>query len=73
MNSVDFKDLKNGDKVIFSNDSFNILGDLPPVGTVLTRKKNWLDDDHTIFFEYEVDGVSDGHFFGSFEVEVVNE
>ena len=72
MKSQEFKELKDGDKVVLTVTR-RLYGDLP-VGSVLTRSKDWLDDDFSVKFTYtKPNGVEDYHFFVCDEVELVKE
>ena len=73
MNAQEFKELKDGDKVALTA-ARRLYGDTLPVGSVLTRSKDWLDDDLSVKFTYtKPDGVEDYHFFVCDEVELVKE
>jgi hypothetical protein len=74
MKFEDFKDMKSGVVVRYTrHNGRDVVDDLPPIGTVMTRKVDWLDDGRCNRFEYEVDGVKDYHFFYHDEVEVIDE
>lgn len=71
MKAQEFNELKDGDKVVLTVARWQ---DSLPVGSVLTRSKDWLDDDLSVKFTYtKPDGVEDYHFFVCDEVELVKE
>lgn len=73
MNAQEFKKLKEGDKVVLTTTHL-WAGDTLPVGSVLTRSKDWLDDELSVKFNYtKLDGFEDYHFFVCDEVELVKE
>lgn len=67
-------DLKNGDQVIFSGSSLGDSNYLPPVGTVFTRRDEWLDDDMCRCFDFiDQNGIKDYHFFYADEIDFIKE
>ena len=63
-----FTSLENGDRVRFIGvGSDRSASDLPPIGSILIRKKDWMDDEHCARFEYE--HGDDFHYFYPDEVE----
>jgi hypothetical protein len=66
-------DLKNGDQLIYTGKNGG-LGGWPPTGTVVTRKKEWLDDQTSVMCTWlDIDGSTDYHFFRSHEIEFIKE
>lgn len=73
MNIQEMNDLKDGDKVVLSKGRKTFDGSLP-AGTILTRKKTWLDDDKSVQFTFvNSEGVVDFHFFKSDEIDFIKE
>ena len=68
-----FKSLKSGDKVKFVKLISLHDGELPPIGSTLTKRSSWLDDGEANAFDFEVDGVADFHFFYAEEVELIEQ
>lgn len=66
-------ELKDGDKVVLSKGR-RTFDDSLPAGTILTRKKTWLDDDLSVQFTY-VNKAGDGdfHFFTNDEIDFIKE
>lgn len=62
--------LKTGDKVIY-NDHHGWR--TCTKGTVLTRKEGWLDDDHSVRFNFTDNDINDFHFFTAEEVDLIKE
>lgn len=65
----ELNDLKEGDQVAF-NAAFRCLGQ-PERGTILTRKKCWMDDDLCVRFNFTVGDKEDFHYFNHAEVEFI--
>lgn len=61
MTPQELKNLKDGDTVTFNGKRRGVYEPLIG-GETLTRKSNWMDDDHSVMFSY---GPNDGdfHFF----------
>lgn len=64
-------DLKDGDQVVL-NQTRRLYEDVP-AGTILTRKKEWLDDPQCVKFTYEVNGHEQYHFFTASEIDFIKE
>lgn len=62
--------LKNGDQVKLISLRAD-CDSLPSIGTILTRKEEWMDCDESRCFEYKKDGVADYHFFYPDEIELI--
>lgn len=54
-------EIKEGQKAVYVSQ--DPLDDHPSVGTLLTRKEHWLDDDLSVAFTFIVDGVEEHEFF----------
>lgn len=66
-------DLKDGDQVVL-NRSRRTFDNSLEAGTILTRKKVWLDDVTSMQFTYvNADGKPDYHFFESSEIDFIKE
>lgn len=65
-----FTGLVDGDRVKFIGvGSDRSSTDLPPIGSILVRKKDWMDCEQCARFEYEHD--DDFHYFYPDEVELI--
>jgi len=67
----ELNDLKDGDKVVF-NGNLPDVPDHPVAGTILTRSKNWMDDDLCVKFIHGP-GVFDHHYFSHNQVDFIKE
>lgn len=73
MLQAEFEALKKGEKVVFTQSSLNSYGMFPPVGTQMSRRVTFMDDNETNAFEWVIDGVLDYHFFTADEVDFIKE
>lgn len=64
-------DLKDGDTVVL-NKTRRLYEDVP-AGTILTRKKEWLDDESCVKFTYTVNDHDEYHFFSADEIDFIKE
>lgn len=73
MDQKTFESLSKGDKVVYTTPLVPGLTKacgFPPVGTVLTRHSEWMDDENTRQFTFQKeDGSIDFHFFAASEIE----
>jgi hypothetical protein len=66
-------DLKEGDQVVYTGDE-GPFSSWPTNGTIITRKKTWLDDDRGVSFTWiNSNGHTDYHFFKADELEFIKE
>lgn len=63
----EFNDLKEGDQVVYNGVDYWKA----PVGTILTRKKCWMDDDLSVRFNFNLGNNQDFHYFNHNEVEFI--
>lgn len=64
----ELKDLKDGDQVVLKELYLGI-----EAGTVLTRKKSWMDDDLCVMFTFDKGDKKDFHYFNSKQVDFIKE
>lgn len=70
MTLEEFKKLKDGDIVTYNGDVKRRRVYEPLIGgETLTRKSNWMDDDHSVMFTYG----PNGHDFHFFSIEDIKE
>lgn len=65
----ELNDLKEGDHVVFNSALHYRVQ--PEKGTILTRKKCWMDDDLCVRFNFMVGDKEDFHYFNNNEVEFI--
>jgi hypothetical protein len=65
----ELNDLKDGDQVVYISNDHSI--GLPPIGTILTRSKNWMDDDLCVKFTFVIGDKKDFHYFNHEDVDFI--
>lgn len=64
--------LEKGEQVRYTGNWGS--GSWPATGTIITRKPEWLDDEHSVKFTWkDEDGREDWHFFAADELEFIKE
>lgn len=67
----ELNDLKEGDQVVFNGNPPHVPGH-PIAGTILTRSKNWMDDDMCVKFNYgSGHGLFECHYFSHNQVDFI--
>lgn len=64
-------ELKDGDTVVLTKTR-RLYEDVP-AGTILTRKKEWLDDERCVKFTYTENGHEQYRFFKADEIDFIKE
>lgn len=62
----EMKDLKDGDVVVLNSVHLGI-----EAGTILTRKKSWMDDDRCSMFTFDKGDKKDFHYFNHKQVDFI--
>lgn len=75
MDQKTFESLSKGDKVVYTTPNPRWAGNHQPnVGSILTRRPEWMDDQGSRAFDFtDKDGKVDFHYFAASEIELIEE
>lgn len=71
MRTFEMIDLKDGDQVVYTGT--NISDSWPATGTIITRKKCWMDCNLSSLFTWTDHNGEDEHFFIAHDIDFIKE